>query len=154
MRARLWFRGKEFVKRHAAVLAVLWVTFVGAAGLAGLQWEADNRADAVAAEAEARATDLANAAAERREQICAESRNLRALVSELIDTAVTPGGSVRFDEVPSFSAMPASVQEFLRDYAAAQAGGESGPDLAERLRQFQADRLGELPEFCQPGGDQ
>lgn len=139
----------SFLDAHAGKVAALLVVTGSVVGVAGVRWEARERAEAVAAEAEQRALDIAKGAEERRAEICEESRNLRALVSELIDTAVTGrGGGVRYDEVPSFAGMPLSVQTFLRDYAAAQANGESGPDLAQRLRTFQEERLGDLPEFC------
>lgn len=150
MKPSLWFRFRSFGSRHAMKIALVIVAVAAVAALAGVRWEARHRAEAAASTLAAAVESDRIAAAERRRQICQESRNLRALVSELIDTAVgdDPNGGVRFDEVPSFRSMPASVQQFLRDYAAAQARGEEGPDLAERLRTFQEDRLGDLPEFC------
>lgn len=149
MKATLWARTRMFVDAHAAKIGLVLVVVVAAGAVAGVRWEARHRAEGIEAEAMERADAIQAAARERRVQICTEARHLRELVSELIDTAVEPTtGGVRFDEVPSFAAMPASVQQFLHDYAAAQAGGEAGPDLAERLRAFQETRLGELPAFC------
>lgn len=147
-KAGRWFRLRSFVDRHAMVIALLLVVGVAVGAVVGVRWEARERDEAIElTNTNALAAD-AKQAAERRSQICAESRNLRALVSELIDTAVGEPSGVRFDSVPSFDALPASVQQFLRDYAAASAAGASGPDLAERLRAFQESRLSELPEFC------
>lgn len=148
MRASLWYRLQQFVARHAALIGVGIVVVASLVAVGGVRWEANQRADAIRAEGEQRAEDIEAAAADRRAQICAESRNLRALVSELIDTAVAGEPSVNLLDVPSFTGLPASVQTFLRDYVAAVAAGESAPDLAERLREFQRTRLAELPEFC------
>lgn len=149
MKPSLWFRFRSFGSRHAMKIALGLAVCAMAVAVAGVRWEARHRAEGAASTLAAAVESDRIAAAERRQQICQESRNLRALVSELIDTAVGDGSAgVRFDEVPSFHAMPMSVQRFLRDYAAAQSRGEEGPDLAERLRTFQEERLGELPAFC------
>ena len=130
-------------------IAIVLVCAVGAGAVAGVRWEADQRAEDVRDEAEARAVDVEAAAAERRNQICEESRNLRALVGELIDTAVSGEPGVSLLEPDSFRLLPSSVQQYLREYVALTAGQEGDPpDLGERLREFQRTRLGDLPEFC------
>lgn len=132
------YRARMFVDRHAAKIALTVVVAASFAGMAGLRWEANQRQDRIDA-----------AAAERRDQICDEARNLRALVSELIDTAVgdDPEG-LPLTTLDSFHALPVEVQNYLRDLAAAAAARPEGPSLAERLRLFQQTRLAELPEFC------
>lgn len=146
---------QRFGDRHAIKIAFTLIVAVAVVAVAGVRWEANNRADQVQAESEQRAIDVERAATERRGQICAEARNLRALVSELIDTAVGEGGSsgLPLTELPTFAALPESVQAYLQELAAASAASpEDQPDLATRLRSFQESRLAELPDFCTEGG--
>lgn len=139
-----WFRLRQFVNRHASKLALGLVVAATFAGMAGLRWEADQRQDRID-----------GAAVERRSQICAEARNLRVLVSELIDTAVAgDDDGLPLTTLDSFHALPPEVQTYLRDLAAVAGDRSDSPGLAERLREFQRTRLAELPAFCTgPNGD-
>jgi hypothetical protein len=148
------YRARSWVDRHATAIAFVLLAAVAVGAVAGVRWEASARAEDVREEAVARTADLEVAATERRQQICAESRNLRALVGELIETAVSgDGGGVSLLAPASFGLLPAVVQQYLREYVALAASGDETPNLAARLREFQATRLADLPEFCTtPGG--
>lgn len=145
-----WDRFLSWRDRHAMTLAILLLTGVAALAIAGVRWEAGQRSDDVDQESKDRAAAVEAAAQERRDQICAESRNLRLLVSELIDTAVDDSGDGGLDLTAprSFALLPASVQDYLLELAAQSSNGDEGPSLAERLTEFQETRLDELPEFC------
>src|SRR5690349_3860584 len=79
------YRARSWADRHATAIAFVLLAAVAVGAVAGVRWEASARAEDVREEAVARAADLEVAATERRQQICAESRNLRALVGELIE---------------------------------------------------------------------
>lgn len=145
-----WWRVRSFANRHATVIAFVLLTAVAVGSVAGIRNEARDRAEAVEAEGEKRTTAVAEQAEQNTAEVCAESRNLRLLVSELIDTAVNDdgGGGLNLTAPASFAALPPSVQAYLRELVAMSAGTDDGPDLAERLRAFQAARLSDLPEFC------
>lgn len=124
----------RWLDRHTMQVALGIVVTATVGSVAGLLWEADQRADAIE-----------KAAAERRAQICGEARNLRLLVSEMIDVAVT-GDPVDYTTLPSWPALPVEVQAFIVDLVAHSTTNPDGLD--DRLIRFQAERLGDLPEFC------
>lgn len=147
MRAFLRWRVWEFAKRHAAVIAVVWVTVIAGVAVAGVRWEASerDRQDEVAT-LRARA-DLCDFA--RRSQ-----RSDRLLIDTVLDDS--DSGGVPLLDVESFNALPQSVQTYVRDLAAGgDAEPEEGPSLAERLADFRDENLGtdDLPEFCRTPED-
>lgn len=130
----------RWLDHHAMQVALGLVVTATVGSVAGLVWEANRRTDAIN-----------EAAAERRAQICEEAANLRLLVSEMIDVAVT-GDRVDYTSLPSWDALPVEVQAFVVDLAAHVTTNPDG--LAGRLIRFREERLGDLSEFCTPqGGD-
>jgi hypothetical protein len=141
-----WLRTKGFAARHATVLVVLGMTAVSATALAGVRWEAGQREDATA-----RSDDRARA------QICTALESAQDTDRLLINTVLDDpddGGGVPLLDVEAYNDLPPSVQQYVRELAAAQVPGpDDARSLAERLEAFRDEHLGrdDLPTFCHGG---
>lgn len=132
MRAALWFRVRSFSSRHANKI---WLTIVVTGVVVALY--------GVRAEGTA-----------RREQICETLENGQRVDRLLINTVLdTPGGGVPLLDVSSFQSLPAEVQTYVRELAAASAPDPGARSLAARLESFRDENLGPdaLPTYCQAG---
>lgn len=130
-------RWRRWIDGHAFTLTLVFILLTAIGGVVAIRQEATERTRAVEATADA-----------SRDQVCEESRNFRRLVAEMIDAAVADTGSaLPLTSVPAYDALPANIQRYLLELAAA-AGATEGPNLAERLTTFRDDRLADLPPFC------
>lgn len=147
MKARLWFRFHQFVDRHAAKIAVVLVVAGTSAGLAGVRWEAGQRAD----KDQATLAAIDAAANDRRVQICDWARRSQRADRLLIATVLeTPSTGIPLLDVPSYQSLPPAVQEYVREIATAGDPPPEGASLAERLATYRDENLGpdDLPTYC------
>lgn len=124
----------RWLDRNAMKTAIIIVVLVSLLAVGGVAWEADRRTDAIA-----------EASAERRDQICTEARNLRDLVSELIGVTVE-GDPLDVSQIESWARLPEEARRFVADVLTYQAIQQDR--LEQRLNRFRDERLSSLPDYC------
>lgn len=153
---RVWF----WIEGHGLVIVMLLSLAVGVGTPLGLRAEQNARQHDAAAALTREQAAFERQATESRRQVCDYAAGQQEVIRTLIDVSLASGSSPdlsRIVELPSFAAMPESVQAFFRDLVSPSPSPDQPPgdSIEDRLRRFQRDRLGpdDLPAYCQELAD-